>query len=173
MADTGRRGAEHTDPQRGLLVFSTKTKKKYGVFPAIYHKIWELQVFPLTFPRVHARMIAIQFKWIEVRRSCVPRDKARQPSRGRGCAAEGRSACLGRRSWAVGEDPTDCHESGALSRGPRFRLGTSGFAMGRALRTMVFCLRGRGLCAPNHPPPSFRAPALSGEGARGPQREIY
>ena len=150
MADTGRRGAEHTDPQRGLLVFSTKTKKKYGVFPAIYHKIWELQVFPLTFPRVHARMIAIQFKWIEVRRSCVPRDKARQPSRGRGCAAEGRTACLSRQSWAAGEYPADCHESGALSRGPRPEAGGVRFCRGARCCAPRFYFARKGLCGPKN-----------------------
>ena len=144
MADTGRRGAEHTDPQRGLLVFSTKTKKKYGVFPAIYHKIWELQVFPLTFPRVHARMIAIQFKWIEVRRSCVPRDKARQPSRGRGCAAEGRTACLSRWSWAGGKISHGLsREWSAIQRSPVQGWGRPVLPWSALLRTAVlFCANG-------------------------------
>lgn len=86
------------------------------------------------------------YKRIEARRSCVPRDKARQPSHGRGCAAEGETACLSRFSWAGGEHPTDCHESGALSRGPRLALGASGFAVGRAAAYPRFCFARKGLC---------------------------
>ena len=46
----------------------------------------------------------------------TPGLKARQPSRGRGEAAEGGRGCLPRRSWCVREYLADCHgQRGELS----------------------------------------------------------
>lgn len=63
--------------------------------------------------------------------AAVPRERVRRRR------LDSRLSC---RTWAVGEHLTDCHESGALSRGPLAVPGTSGFAVGRVLRTAVlFC----------------------------------
>ena len=79
--------------------------------------------------------------WIEARDSCVPRDKARQPSRGRGDTAEGCPLCLARGTWVVGEYPPDCHEhSGALSRDPRIVCGDLRFCHG-CFGPVAFSLR--------------------------------
>ena len=59
---------------------------------------------------------------IEARSSCVPRDKARQPSRGRGIPPKERRA-PDLNSWAAGEDSADCHSCGALFKRP---LGPTG-----------------------------------------------
>lgn len=54
--------------------------------------------------------------------SCVPRDKGRLPSRGRGAFAEGGRTSLCLFLWAAGEDPPDCHDF--LVERCHFPLGT-------------------------------------------------
>ena len=70
-------------------------------------------------------------------------------SRGRGCAAEGETglpepSVLGRGRTSHGLS----RESGALSRGPRLGLGTSGFTVERAAAYRGFILREQGFVYP-------------------------
>ncbi len=67
-------------------------------------------------------------------------DKARQPSLGRGCTAEGSPACLSGKTWAGGEHPSDCHEL-MVKRYPEVSAvcaEASGFAMGAFLCPWLF-----------------------------------
>ena len=56
----------------------------------------------MTLQEVHDRILPNSIKGIEVRGSCVPRNKGRQPLRGRGDTAEGDIICLEDMSWSVG-----------------------------------------------------------------------
>ena len=96
----------------------------------------------------------IQQKYrIEARCACVPGDKARQPSSGRGRTAEGRPCLPGRGPWAVGRRSRGLSQiCGALSRGfPRRSMPERGGCLachGRVPRSWLFVCANLGRAGP-------------------------
>ena len=79
-------------------------------------------------------------------RTAKPRPGSR--FRGRGAAAEGKRACLGPYPGPWEKIPRTVTRVERYPEVPGLRLGASGFAVGRVLRTRGFVLRGRGNVCP-------------------------